>query len=47
MNKISKWLNANKLSINTIKTKFMLYRTLKKTKTQYDIFNKRTNNEAS
>ena len=30
INKISKWLNANKLSINTIKTKFMLFRSLKK-----------------
>ena len=30
INKISQWLNASKLSINTIKTKFMLFRSLKK-----------------
>ena len=29
---IHKWLNANKLSINTIKTEFMLFRPLKKNK---------------
>ena len=34
INKISKWLNANKLSINTIKTKFMLFRSLKKKQKQ-------------
>ena len=30
MNKISKWLNVNKLSLNTVKTKFILFRSRNK-----------------
>ena len=36
MNKITDWLNANKLSINTVKTKFILFRTKNK-KINYDL----------
>ena len=36
MNKITDWLNANKLSINTVKTKFVLFRTKNK-KINYDL----------
>ena len=40
INKIAEWFSINKLSINTSKTKFILFRSHnKKTKTQYYDYN--------
>ena len=36
INKVAEWLNVNKLSINTNKTKFILFRSSNK-KTKYDV----------
>jgi hypothetical protein len=44
MNKITDWLNANKLSINTEKTKFILFRS--KTKKLKDDIKISINNES-
>ena len=45
MNKVTKWLNANKLSINTSKTKFIIFES--KTKNYETKINLKLNNNIS